>query len=130
MRQKLLATGVVTVSIAASLSVIGAAPASAGTKFGCKYPRVCLYLHRSDWTARKPTAAYQQVTQDFQTLGPHGRNAYAVYNSRNDDGALLVDSDDMETCVGPNETWIAEPNSVPYKIVGILIGDLPHCYPE
>jgi hypothetical protein len=129
MRQKLLATGIITVLIAACLSVIGASPASANTKFGCKYPRVCLYLHRSDWVNRTPTAAYQQVTQDFQMLGPHGRYAYAVFNSRNDDGALLVDSDDMETCVGPNETWFAQPNTVPYRIVGILIGNLPRCYP-
>jgi hypothetical protein len=130
MRRKLLAAGTVTVSVAALLSVIGGSPASADTKFGCQYPRVCLYLHRTDWNARTPTAAYQVVTQDFQTLGPHGRNAYAVFNSRNDDGALLRDADGVETCVRPNRVWVAEPNTAPYKIVGILIGDRPDCYPE
>ncbi|WP_127508287.1 hypothetical protein [Actinoplanes solisilvae] len=115
---------------AAILSIAGATPAAAADKFGCKYPRVCLYLKKADWGARKPTAAYQIKTQDFQTLGPRARHAYAVYNSRRDDAVLLLlpgrgrDGGDNQICVGPRKSKVLGATS---KIRGVLIVDEARC---
>jgi hypothetical protein len=128
MRHELVATGVATVSIAAVLSVVGGSPAAAGTAFGCVYPRVCLYQHSSDWTARKPTDSYRTVTPDWQRVGPRGRHAYAVFNSRNDDAAWLLNSDGTAACVEPNETWFFDEAAFPQKVVGIKIVDEPDCF--
>ncbi|MET8150001.1 hypothetical protein ACIBSW_11375 [Actinoplanes sp. NPDC049668] len=125
MRRKLLAAGIVTALTSASISVIGS-PAAADTKYGCRYPRVCLYLNSADWMARKPTAAYQDITSNWQQLGSRGRQAYAVYNSRDDDTVWLTDGN-IAGCLDPNEIWFYEPD-VPMKIVKIRIKGEPDCF--
>lgn len=124
MRRKLLALAVV------GLSIVQASPAAAADKFGCKYPRVCFYLTSSDWAARKPTAAYQIKTQDYQMLGPRSRHAHAVHNSRHDDAVLLMlpgrtaDGSDRTICVGPRKTRVLGAAS---KIIGVAIVDERRC---
>jgi hypothetical protein len=86
----------------AAACVISAPAASAGTANGCVYPRVCFYLTQADWNAKRPTASYQDITSGFQTLGSNSRGAYAVWNSRNDDGALLRYSNGSTYCLPPN----------------------------
>lgn len=126
MRVKLL-TSVVG---AALLSIVGATPAAAADKSGCQYPRVCFYLKKADWAARKPTAAYQIKTQDFQTLGPRARHAYAVHNSRRDDAVLLLlpgrgrEGGDNQICVGPRKSKVLGASS---KILGVLIVNEARC---
>ena len=87
MRKKMIALAATALMAAGAAPVLGSAPAFAESRFGCEYPRVCFYLTSADWLARKPTAAFRDLTQDFQKLGPRARHAYAAYNSRIDDAA-------------------------------------------
>lgn len=100
--KRVLSSGLAVVCAALAIAVIDGSPASAGTANGCVYPRVCFYLTESDWYAKRPTAAYQDITSSFQTLGPNSRGSWAVWNSRNDDGALLHYTDGHTYCLPPN----------------------------
>ncbi|WP_043663208.1 hypothetical protein [Streptomyces xylophagus] len=93
-------------AMAAGAAVFSATPASASTYNGCVYPRVCFYLTDSDWDAGSPTAAYQDVTSYYQTLGSKSKGANYVWNTRNDDRAYLrylYGGDTYYTCLAPNE---------------------------
>jgi len=78
-----------TTALAAGVVLLGTPPASADTAYGCVYPRVCFYLTDSDFNADKPTAAYQDITSYYQTLGSRSRGANWVLNTRNDDRAWI-----------------------------------------
>ncbi|GID90742.1 hypothetical protein Adi01nite_01540 [Amorphoplanes digitatis] len=120
-----MAVGIVCSLTGASLSIIGS-PAAADTKYGCRYPRVCLYMNNSDWVARKPTAAYQDITSNWQQLGQRGRQAYAVYNSRNDDTVWMTDGNKAD-CLSPGELWFYDPDA-PMKIVKIRVDGESDCF--
>ncbi|GIE30637.1 hypothetical protein Ait01nite_036820 [Actinoplanes italicus] len=112
---------------ASGLLLAGAAPAAAATGFGCDHPRVCFYLKAKDWGDRKPTASYRAFTDEFQILGPRSRGAYAIYNSRADDAALLLFSDGTQECVEPDGTWFHDQFGPRYKVVGVQIIDESDC---
>ncbi|WP_285471913.1 hypothetical protein [Actinoplanes sp. NBRC 101535] len=116
-----------TVLAASSLMMLGAAPVPADTTFGCEYPKVCLYLHTADWTARQATTSYSQVTSHWQKLDEQGRHAYAIYNTRNDDVAWLKNDDGVVACVGPHEKWFWDESDYPFRVVSIKISDGPTC---
>ncbi|WCN83711.1 hypothetical protein [Micromonospora sp. LH3U1] len=76
--------------------------ASAGTANGCVYPRVCFYLTESRWNADNPTGSYQVLTSGYQDLGSDTEGSFAVWNTRNDDGALLHYTNGNTYCLPPN----------------------------
>ncbi|MEU4625121.1 hypothetical protein AB0G04_34750 [Actinoplanes sp. NPDC023801] len=127
MLRKLVALSAATAMSASGLVLAGTTPAAASTGFGCDYPKVCFYLTAKDWGARKPTASYQQITEDFQILGVRSRNAYAVHNARVDDAALLLFSDGTQECVESGGTWFHDEFGVKYKVVGVRIADEADC---
>ncbi|MCP3783698.1 hypothetical protein NLX85_10020 [Micromonospora sp. A3M-1-15] len=87
---------------AISVGVVTASPASAGTANGCGYPQVCFYKAKADWDARRWTAAYKDITSSYQTLSSSAYGSYYVYNTRNDDGALLHYTNGYTYCLRPN----------------------------
>jgi hypothetical protein len=89
--------GVATMTVTSTLAA--AAPAQATTNYGCVYPRVCFYKTYADWRDRHPTASYRDYGR--QPLGPASTRAYMVFNSRNDDSALLFAAAGTY-CVLPN----------------------------
>jgi hypothetical protein len=115
----LLAAGVVTVA--------SAPPAQATSKFGCGYPRVCLWLTAGDWGAQRWTSAYRDVTSGWQYLGPRSRGSYALYNTRNDDGALVGFADGTTDCVYPNSGLIDIPGAFDKRVDKIRIMDSATC---
>jgi hypothetical protein len=128
MRKNMIALTATTIMAAGATTVVGAAPAHAEGRFGCDYPRVCFYLTSADWLARKPTAAFRDITKDFQKLGPRARGSYAAYNSRIDDSAWLKMSDEWQTCLGPDDIWFFDQASPPQKVVGVQITDEDECF--
>ncbi|WP_033344220.1 hypothetical protein [Catenuloplanes japonicus] len=88
------------------LSTLVVAPAQATTAHGCGWPRVCFYQTAARYNASNPNAAYQDM--GYQTLTTAAKGADKIYNSRNDDGALLYtrwdDGSSRTFCVFPNET--------------------------
>ncbi|MFI5844673.1 hypothetical protein ACIA8K_33735 [Catenuloplanes sp. NPDC051500] len=88
------------------LSTLVVAPAQAVTAHGCGWPRVCFYQSASRYNAANPNAAYQD--RGYQTLTTAAKGADYIYNSRNDDGALLYtrwdDGSSRTFCIFPNET--------------------------
>jgi hypothetical protein len=103
---------------AASLAAAGLATApsaSADSYNGCAWPRVCFYLTDADWNAGAPTAAFQDITSSPQNLGSRSYNAEWVWNSRNDDGALLYYTNGQTRCMSPN-TWMDNNDWVVNKI--------------
>jgi hypothetical protein len=81
---------------------VAPAPAQAVSAHGCDYPRVCFYLNKENWNFNDPTAVYQQITKNFQFLGPKSRGSFAVYNTRNDDVAYLRLAEGKTLCLKPN----------------------------
>lgn len=111
---------------AASLTAAGpvtAPTASADTANGCTWPRVCFYLTDAEGNARTPTAAYQDITSSPQNLGARSRNAEWVFNSRNDDGALLYYAHGGTLCLTPNTTV----HNNDWVVTAIKIMDSPSC---
>lgn len=88
--------------LAAAAVVAMATPASASTREGCTYPRVCFYLTEADYFANHPTASYQDVTSGWQILGSQSRGAPWIVNTRNDDVAYLHYTNGSTHCVLPN----------------------------
>ncbi|MGN9809466.1 hypothetical protein ACTMSW_08915 [Micromonospora sp. BQ11] len=86
----------------AMLTVTFAAPVQADTRNGCNYPRVCFYKTLADANAERPTATFQDKGS-WQRLGSRSYGAYSVYNSRNDDGALIHFTNGTTYCVFPGE---------------------------
>jgi hypothetical protein len=80
-----------------------ASPASANSMAGCVYPRVCFYLTDDQYFGNAPTAAFQDVTSGYQTLGPRSRGARWIVNTRNDDTAHLHFTDGSTWCMTPGE---------------------------
>lgn len=105
---------------------IGVQPASATTRYGCSWPRVCFYLYESDWNSRTPTAAYQDRGY-WQTLGPRSEGSTFIYNSRNDDGALLQFEDGFQDCLEPNTYMQLTPVYQAGHVTRIKIVDSPNC---
>lgn len=105
-------------------TVLTAEPAAATSAYGCNWPWVCFYLTRADWEAQRPTASFQQVTSYYQTLGSRSAGAWAIYNSRNDDGALILFRDGP-FCLSPNSE--AVPGYYNRKATHIRIMDNPNC---
>ncbi|MEU9558228.1 hypothetical protein [Streptomyces fumanus] len=111
---------------AASLAAAGlstAPMASADTANGCTWPRVCFYLTDADWNSRKPTATYKDITSSPQNLGSRSRNSEWVFNSRNDDGALLYYAHGGTLCLAPNA--IVDNND--WVVTAIKIMNSPSC---
>ncbi|MFK0151535.1 hypothetical protein ACIQVL_27570 [Streptomyces sp. NPDC090499] len=119
-----------TAAAAVAVAALAAAPtASADSANGCVYPRVCFYLTDSDWNSGSPTAAYQDVTTSYQTLGSRSRGADWVRNTRNDDRAYLryIRNSTGGTeyiCVLPNQTAYF---SSAYTVTGIRIDTAATC---
>ncbi|MBZ3901636.1 MULTISPECIES: hypothetical protein [Streptomyces] len=127
--QKRLAVIGTTVAAVAATTLATAPTASADSYNGCAYPRVCFYLTSSDWNSARPTAAYQDVTADFQNLGPHSNGADWVANTRNDDRAYVrytVNSTGAieYLCLAPNThvNFTAD-----YTVTGIRIDTAATC---
>ncbi|MWA15989.1 hypothetical protein [Streptomyces sp. BA2] len=92
---------------AAAFCLLKPAPAVASTAYGCDWPKVCFYLTGDDWSRRAPTAGYEDITRHFQELGPRSKGADWVFNSRNDDRALIrytFGGRTGEVCLGPNKS--------------------------
>ncbi|MGW1762111.1 hypothetical protein [Streptomyces mirabilis] len=114
------------VCVTLAITAVGAYPATADTRDGCTYPRVCFYKTEADWQARKPTAAYKDVTSTYQQLGPRSFGSVAILNSRNDDGALLHFADGDTVCLKPDYTLFpAYPGAPPVDAIRIM--DSPTC---
>ncbi|MFI6334148.1 hypothetical protein [Streptomyces sp. NPDC050535] len=94
------------IGLGASAALFIAAPqAQAASYNGCIYPRVCFYQTLADWNAAAPNAAYQDVTTAYQNLGSSSRGADHVWNTRNDDRAMiryLYQGGTYYTCLAPN----------------------------
>ena len=88
--------------VAAALA--SASPAQATTANGCTYPRVCFYKTSTDWDNNHPTAAYQDYGD--QALTTTARGSYYVYNTRNDDRAIIT----YTTGSGATRTKCVNPN--------------------
>ncbi|MFG1920606.1 hypothetical protein [Cryptosporangium sp. NPDC048952] len=99
-KRVLVAAAVIGSVLAGSFAV--GSPAQASSKWGCEYPRVCFYLTAQNFLDDKPTAAFRDVTSGYQNLGARSRGAFLVFNSRNDDGALLHFSNGRTYCLAPN----------------------------
>ncbi|GIE34890.1 hypothetical protein Ait01nite_079350 [Actinoplanes italicus] len=119
--------GVAAVGIA-GLVVAPAPPASAGLPYGCELSAVCVYLTSADWIARRPTASFTKVTEEFVVLGPRSRHGYAVFNSRFDDTVYLMSRDGTEVCVEPHSTWFHDESGTSRKIADLQIVDDFNCY--
>jgi hypothetical protein len=104
--RKLLLSSLVVVSTVLAGGLLASSPAEARTRYGCEWPRVCFYLTAADWNARQPTAAYQDITSGYQTLGSRSRGSYAVFNSRNDDALTYVFSNGGGGCLAPDSLSI------------------------
>ncbi|WP_409239958.1 hypothetical protein [Streptomyces sp. PA5.6] len=95
------------VGAAAFALLLPSTPAAASTAYGCDWPKVCFYLTGGDWSRRDPTAEYQDVTRHFQELGPRSKGSDWIFNSRNDDRALIrytFGGSTGEVCLGPNKS--------------------------
>lgn len=88
--------------LAAAAVLTAATPANATSRYGCVYPRVCFYLTDNDYFGGWPTAAYQDVTSGWQTLGSRSRGSRWIVNTRNDDVAHLHFTNGTTDCVLPN----------------------------
>jgi hypothetical protein len=124
-----------TLAMLASAVLAGAfaaaSPAQADSYAGCVYPRVCFYKTLSDYANDNPSAGYQDVTSSFQTLGSRSRGAQVVYNTRNDDVALLRYSDGYVACLPMNRGWSQAINPIG-TVTGIRILRVDTCrgYPQ
>src|SRR5512133_1329945 len=98
--RRVMAAGIAAITAATGLMAF-ATPAQAVANYGCSYPYVCFYLNSSDWAAASPTATYKDMGY-WQTLGSRSRGSFMVYNSRNDDGALLRFTDGRTFCLNPS----------------------------
>ncbi|SHN13840.1 hypothetical protein [Cryptosporangium aurantiacum] len=120
---------VLTLAVLASAVLTGAfasaSPAQADSFAGCIYPRVCFYRTTSDYFASRPSAAYQDKTNYFQTLGSRSRGALVVYNTRNDDVALLKFGE-FVACLPTNRGWSHDLNPMG-TVTAIRIIDAPTC---
>ncbi len=101
-RKKRIIAGAATALMAAGTVMATAPSASADSAFGCSWPRVCFYLTDAAWAADSPTAAYQDITSGYQTLGAASRGSNYVYNSRNDDVAYLHLTNGAVICLTPS----------------------------
>jgi hypothetical protein len=123
-----LGTFLLGVAIVSGQTVAPASPATAGLPFGCELSSVCVYLTTDDWIARRPTASFTKVTEDFVVLGPRSRHAYAVFNSRFDDVVYLLSGDGTEVCVEPHSSWFHDESGRSHKISDLQIVDDSTCY--
>jgi len=119
-----LRIAVLTMLVAAGAAA-AAGPARADTAEGCAYPRVCFYLTYVSFVNSFPTAAFQDKTSYFQQLGSRSYGSYAVYNTRNDDGARLRFDSGPNECLRPN-SWLVIGSSG-RKVNGIQIVESPNC---
>ncbi|WP_327029879.1 hypothetical protein OG989_05570 [Micromonospora sp. NBC_01740] len=132
--KKLLAAGLTTASAVVSAAIGTSSPAiasdvgPAGTAYGCGYPQVCFYKTQANWTARDWTAAYQDITGSYQNLSSGAYGSYYVYNSRNDDGALLHYTNGYTYCLHPSTYVNNSTNPTGFWTVDkIRIMDSPTC---
>ncbi|MFJ1796812.1 hypothetical protein [Kitasatospora griseola] len=96
-----------SVAVLAGIALVAAPSASATSYNGCDWPRVCFYQTQPDWTIGMPDAAYQDVTTSYQDLSSRAYGADWVYNSRNDDRAMIRFTNGGTTyykCLPPNGT--------------------------
>ncbi|MFI8308778.1 hypothetical protein ACIF80_36330 [Streptomyces sp. NPDC085927] len=88
----------VTAAGALLLGLAVAPAAHADSAYGCIYPQVCVY---DDTSVTSPIVGrFQQVTSSWQYLS-NPQSYYAVYNSRNDDVAYVLDNYGTH-CIEPN----------------------------
>ncbi|MFV2112172.1 hypothetical protein ACFHW0_07490 [Micromonospora sp. LOL_025] len=111
MRVKRFVGSILSAGVMLTTMVVSAPAASAATAYGCGYPQVCFYKTKADWDARRWTAAYKDITNYNQVLGSSAAGSYAVYNSRNDDGAFLRFAIGTSHCLLPNEKMTNITNS-------------------
>jgi hypothetical protein len=115
-----------TAALSATGAVAVATPAQAVSAYGCSWPRVCFYLTQPDWDRRVPTASFQDRGY-WQNLGSRSRGSFMVYNSRNDDGAVLEYTTGRRTCIYPNENHAVGYDGIVHRI---KIVDDPYCAGE
>ncbi|WP_217250974.1 hypothetical protein [Streptomyces sp. AC602_WCS936] len=113
----------------ATTTMVTAPAASADSRRGCDWPRVCFYLTSSDWNDDDPTAAFQDVTTSYQNLGSRSRGANYVVNTRNDDRVYLryIHNGTGATsylCVDPNHN---QNFSNTFTVTGIRIDTASSC---
>jgi hypothetical protein len=109
----MIAGGAAVACATLALSFAGVSTASANTAYGCGYPQVCFYKTQARWDAQSWNAAYKDVTSGYQTLSSAAYGAYSVFNSRNDDGALLHYTNGGTLCLQPNtivwnNSWVVD----------------------
>ncbi|MFI9615731.1 hypothetical protein ACIHCM_29305 [Streptomyces sp. NPDC052023] len=121
--KRLMAAGLALACGTFGLTISNAPTASAETAFGCGYPRVCFYKTQADWNARRYTAAYRDMTESYQNLSSAAAGAYAVFNSRNDDGARLHFTNGPAECLKPNTLMLTNG----FVVDKIRIMDSPSC---
>jgi hypothetical protein len=96
--------GAIVTSSFVAAALASATPAQASTANGCTYPRVCFYKTGTDWDNNHPTAAYQDYGD--QPLTTTAQGSYYVYNTRNDDRAIIT----YKTGAGTTHTLCVNPN--------------------
>ncbi|MEU5145356.1 hypothetical protein [Streptomyces sp. NPDC021139] len=84
---------------AATIPVVVAPSAHADSANRCNYPEVCFYADPNVQSAI--VARFQVVTSSWQYL-QYPNTGYAVWNTRNDDVAYVLQSDGKVLCVKPN----------------------------
>ncbi|MCF2527145.1 hypothetical protein [Yinghuangia soli] len=116
---------VAAAAFATGVGAVGvmAPQAQATSAYGCGWPRVCFYKTQASWNADSPTASYQDMGY-WQTLGTSSKGSYGVYNSRNDDCALLEFSDGEQYRLKPNKFF---QTSFIGTVTKIKIMDSPTC---
>lgn len=102
MLKRIAVSAVVVASALVAAVFASAVPAQATSANGCTYPRVCFYKTSTNWENNDPTAAYQDITSGYQTLGSNSAGSYYVYNTRNDDVAYIRFSGGAVRCILPN----------------------------
>lgn len=128
MRRILAAALAASVMVTAALVGI-AGPASAVSRNGCPYPRVCFYPVAADFNAGRYSAAYKDVTTSAQSLSLAALGADYVVNTRNDDRVLLWYWDfgtrtNNLVCLSPNNVHVFK---FWHEVTDVLIETAPNC---
>jgi hypothetical protein len=112
--RKFVTAALTGLCLAGGMAVVTAPEASAATKFGCDFPRVCFYQTKTDFNRKRPTASFEDPTDAAQEL-ERSIGAFAVFNSRDDDAAVItsfvVDRPGFDDTLGLDKRCV-RPNSV------------------
>ncbi|WP_413098157.1 hypothetical protein [Streptomyces sp. Inha503] len=102
---KRVLSSVAGAALFAAVSVTLTASPAAADPPGCPWPYVCFYKTSASYPNGTPSAMYKDVTSSYQDLGSASRGSDWVFNSRDDDRAMLryvVNGQTKYHCLAPN----------------------------